>query len=212
MLKGIEMLSQLLTILLYDAKIQDDNVLLLSISREKSLRLKYFDNEKTQITAQYDYEENLIEDQIDANVAWRDELAEAYANEEMWLEYGFCDDVTDSDGNNDGDGVSDYQEYLDREDTPADPDFLERVRDEYISQRQEALEEYNDLKDKLRSLEDEESNKCEDIEEDVTDYENDIESQQALIETDAEAAKADREAIQESLDQDIEETFGYFQN
>ncbi len=59
------MLSQQLTLLLYDAKIQDDTSTLLSLSMERNLKAKQSSNKISQIHQKYAMEEAEIQNQID---------------------------------------------------------------------------------------------------------------------------------------------------
>ena len=155
------MLSQQLTLLLYDAKIQDDTSTLLSLSKERNLKMKYSANKKSQIEAKYGFEEEQIQNKIS--------------------------EINKSKRENVKDGKTDTVDH------------------------QELLSQYEELKGELNELKNKEDRELEQIEREATAYENENDTEQSAVQTDLEAARQDREAIKENLNQDIEKSFGYFQ-
>ena len=155
------MLSQQLTLLLYDAKIQDDTATLLSLSKERNLKMKYSANKTSQVKAKYSAEEEQIENKISEINKTRSEN----------IKNG---DSTDAESN------------------------------------KELLRQYEELKGDLTELRNKEDKELERIEKEATAYENENDTEQTRVETDMQATREDREAIKENLNQDIEQSFGYF--
>ncbi len=87
------MLSQQLTLLLYDAKIQDDTATLLSLSKERNLKMKYSANKTSQVKAKYSVEEEQIQNKISeinktrAENIKNGEDTDAAANQELLRQY-----------------------------------------------------------------------------------------------------------------------------
>ena len=154
------MLSQQLTLLLYDAKIQDDTSTLLSLSKERNLKMKYSANKKSQIQAKYGLEEEQIQNKIS--------------------------DINKSRHENIKDGKTESVDH------------------------QELLAQYDELKGELTELKDQEDRELDQVEKEATAYENENDSEQSAVQTDLDAARQDREAVKENLNQDIENSFGYF--
>ena len=76
---------------------------------------------------------------------------------------------------------------------------------------QKLLSEYDELKGELTELKDQEDRELAQVERESKTYENENDAEQSAVQTDLDAARQDREAIKESLNQDIEKSFGYFQ-
>ena len=155
------MLPQQLTLLLYDAKIQDDTSTLLSLSKERNLKMKYSANKKSQIEAKYSLEEGQIQNKIS--------------------------EINKSRSENIKDGKNDDFNY------------------------HKLFSEYDELKGELTELKDQEDRELAQVERESKTYENENDAEQSAVQTDLDAARQDREAIKESLNQDIEKSFGYFQ-